>query len=87
MLHIGKAQLRDLNITKIYDLRSDTEIVKYNTPPPVIEGVEIHHVPVFKTEDYRHEVMARYESATSPLQALTGLLPGGTSYMLVQKLR
>jgi protein tyrosine/serine phosphatase len=59
LFSLGRAQLRDINITTIYDLRSDTEVTKYNTPPPVIEGVEVIHVPVFKTEDYSPEVMAR----------------------------
>jgi len=58
----GKSQLRDLGVTKVYDLRSDTEIEKYNTPLPVIEGVDVIHVPVFKKEDYSPEMMAqRYQ--------------------------
>lgn len=43
----------------MYDLRSDTEIEKYNTPLPVIEGVDVIHVPVFKKEDYSPEMMAQ----------------------------
>ncbi|TDL29822.1 hypothetical protein BD410DRAFT_758941 [Rickenella mellea] len=64
----GRAQLKALGITKVYDLRSDTEIEKYNAPLPVIEGVDVIHIPVFKKEDYSPEVMARryqlYASAT-----------------------
>lgn len=33
---------------------------KYDTPIPYIEGLEVVHVPVFQTEDYSPEVMARY---------------------------
>lgn len=33
---------------------------KYNTPIPHIEDVEVVHVPVFQTEDYSPEVMAKY---------------------------
>ncbi|KAF7290925.1 TYR-PHOSPHATASE-2 domain-containing protein [Mycena chlorophos] len=55
----GKEQLRALGISQVFDLRSDPEIQKYNTPLPVIDGVEVHHVPVFKTEDYSPETMAR----------------------------
>ncbi|CAK5275325.1 unnamed protein product [Mycena citricolor] len=58
-LHTGKAQMKDLGITAVFDLRSDTEIEKYNTPLPTIEGVEVHHVPVFQKEDYSPEMMAR----------------------------
>ncbi|THH11937.1 hypothetical protein EW145_g314 [Phellinidium pouzarii] len=55
----GKTQLKELGITKVFDLRSDTEMEKYNTPVPQIEGVEIVRVPVFEKEDYSPEVMAR----------------------------
>jgi hypothetical protein len=41
-------------------MRSDTEIRKYNTPLPEIEGMEVVHIPVFKTEDYSPEMMAKY---------------------------
>lgn len=56
----GIQQLRDvLGISKVYDLRSDTEMHKYDTPIPVMEGVEVVHVPVFKKEDYSPEAMAK----------------------------
>ncbi|KIM46439.1 hypothetical protein M413DRAFT_17086 [Hebeloma cylindrosporum] len=55
----GKAKLKELGITRVYDLRSDTEIRKYNTPLPDIDGVEIIHMPVFQTADYSPEMMAR----------------------------
>lgn len=51
--------MRELGIKKVFDLRSDVEMKKYNTPVPTIEGVEILHVPVFAAEDYSPEVMAR----------------------------
>jgi len=55
----GKAELKALGITKVFDLRSDTEIQKYNSPLPDIEGVEVLHTPVFRTEDYSPEMMAK----------------------------
>ncbi|KAF7355628.1 hypothetical protein MSAN_01480100 [Mycena sanguinolenta] len=56
---LGKAQLNELGITQVFDLRSDTEIAKYNSPVPHIDGVQISHVPVFKIEDYSPEMMAK----------------------------
>ncbi|GJE84293.1 tyrosine-protein phosphatase [Phanerochaete sordida] len=55
----GKAKLRELGVTTIFDLRSDTEIAKYETPCPTIEGVDVVRVPVFKLEDYSPEMMAK----------------------------
>ncbi|KAF9450637.1 hypothetical protein P691DRAFT_664908 [Macrolepiota fuliginosa MF-IS2] len=55
----GKALLKELNITKVFDLRSETEIHKYNTPLPEIDGVEIIHTPIFQTVDYSPEMMAK----------------------------
>ncbi|KAJ6515529.1 protein-tyrosine phosphatase-like protein [Mycena sanguinolenta] len=55
----GKVQFRELGISQVFDLRSDTEIAKYNTPVPHIDGVQISHVPVFKKEDYSPEMMAK----------------------------
>ncbi|KAI0638416.1 protein-tyrosine phosphatase-like protein [Trametes polyzona] len=52
-------QLRELGITTIYDLRSETEMHRYETPIPTVDGVEIVHIPVFKTEDYSPEAMAK----------------------------
>ena len=55
----GKERLRELGITTVFDLRSDTEIEKYKTPCPSIEGVDIVRSPVFKLEDYSPEMMAK----------------------------
>jgi len=55
----GKIQFKELGISQVFDLRSDTEIAKYNTPGPAIEGVTISHVPVFRKEDYSPEMMAK----------------------------
>ncbi|KAH9482512.1 Triple specificity protein phosphatase PtpB [Psilocybe cubensis] len=55
----GKVKLRELGVTKAFDLRSDTEIRKYNTPLPQIDGVEVVHTPVFQTADYSPEMMAK----------------------------
>ncbi|PPQ70449.1 hypothetical protein CVT26_013943 [Gymnopilus dilepis] len=57
--HITKPSLQRLGVTKVFDLRSDTEIRKYNTPLPQIDGVEIIHIPVFQTADYSPEMMAK----------------------------
>ena len=51
--------MRELGITKVFDLRSDTEIEKYDTPVPEIEGIEIIRAPVFQKEDYSPEMMAK----------------------------
>jgi hypothetical protein len=61
----GKILFRDLNITKVFDLRSDIEIQKYSAPLPSIDGVEVLHIPVFKLEDYSPEMMAKYVRAAS----------------------
>lgn len=61
--NVGKNKIKELGITKVFDLRSDTEIRKYNTPLPEIDGVEVIHMPVFKTEDYSPEMMAKYVRA------------------------
>lgn len=55
----GKSELRALGITTVFDLRSDTEIEKYNSPLPTIEGVEIIRTPVFQTGEYSPEKMAQ----------------------------
>ncbi|KAL1708543.1 protein-tyrosine phosphatase-like protein [Schizophyllum commune] len=55
----GKAQLRALGVTTVFDLRSDTEMEKYHSPIPVIEGIEIKRTPVFEKEDYSPEMMAK----------------------------
>ncbi|KAG5648825.1 hypothetical protein DXG03_000174 [Asterophora parasitica] len=55
----GEQQLKALGISKVFDLRSDTEIHKYNTPQPEIDGVDVVRAPVFQTEDYSPEMMAK----------------------------
>lgn len=55
----GIAQLRALGVKKVYDMRSDTEIERYGTPCPEMEGIEIVRTPVFKVEDYSPEMMAK----------------------------
>lgn len=51
--------MQRLGIKKVFDLRSDTEIEKYNTPLPTIEGIELLRTPVFQKEDYSPEMMAK----------------------------
>ncbi|KAN0140336.1 tyrosine-protein phosphatase [Lactarius tabidus] len=56
---LGVEQLRALGVTTIFDLRSDTEIAKYDAATPKIEGITVLHAPVFKIEDYSPERMAQ----------------------------
>jgi len=58
-LRAGKGQLRALGITTIFDLRSDTEIAKYDAVTPQIGGIAVLHAPVFAKEDYSPERMAQ----------------------------
>ena len=44
----------------VYDLRSDTEIAKYESPCPSIDGVDVRRTPVIALEDYSPEMMAKY---------------------------
>jgi hypothetical protein len=54
---------KKLNITRVFDLRSDIELQKYDAPVPQINGVEITQNPVFKTIDYSPEMIAKYVRA------------------------
>jgi hypothetical protein len=45
-------------------------MAKWRSPIPHIDGVEVIHVPVFKSEDYSPEMIAKYVppvSATPPV--------------------
>ncbi|KZT35550.1 hypothetical protein SISSUDRAFT_160575 [Sistotremastrum suecicum HHB10207 ss-3] len=55
----GKEQLRRLGVSVVYDLRSDLELAKFNAPLPDIPGVEVTRVPVFKSEDYSPDSLAK----------------------------
>ena len=48
-----------MGISTVYDLRSDTEIAKWASPCPEIEGIKVIRAPVFKIEDYSPEMMAK----------------------------
>ena len=48
----GKAKLKELGITTVFDLRSESEIRKYQSSTPAIDGVRFVHVPVTDTEEY-----------------------------------
>jgi len=87
---LGKNVLRALGVTKVFDLRSDTEIRKYNAPLPQIEGVDVVHIPVFQTADYSPEMMAkcvRVEGLLHTLPVSHAGLTGDTSCMLAERLR
>jgi hypothetical protein len=44
----------------VFDLRSDTELEKFGTPIPELNSeAQVIRVPVFKTEDYSPEMIAR----------------------------
>jgi len=58
-LRAGRGQLQALGITTIFDLRSDTEIAKYDAATPQIVGITVLHIPVFAKEDYSPERMAQ----------------------------
>ncbi|KAA1473441.1 hypothetical protein DENSPDRAFT_839914 [Dentipellis sp. KUC8613] len=56
----GEARLRELGITTIFDLRSDTEMVKYNTPIPALgAGLRVVRAPVFENKDYSPQRLAQ----------------------------
>ena len=85
----GKAQLKELGVKTVYDLRSDTEIERYDTPCPQIDGVEIVRVPVFKVEDYSPQMMAKcvrsHPSAYPRHSPRSMPLSGGLSYTPVER--
>jgi len=56
---VGAERMRALRITTVFDLRSDPEMKKYSAPVPTIEGVQIVPAPVFRTEDYSPESIAK----------------------------
>jgi Tyrosine phosphatase family len=58
-MNAGEEQLRSLGITTIFDLRSDAEIAKYDTPTPQMKGITVSRAPVFEKEDYSPERMAQ----------------------------
>ncbi|KAL4076324.1 protein-tyrosine phosphatase-like protein [Scleroderma citrinum] len=65
----GAEKMMALRITTVFDLRSDPEMKKYSTPVPTIEGVQIIRTPVFRSEDYSPESIAKkfelYASGTT----------------------
>lgn len=87
----GKVKVQELAITEIFDLRSDTEIEKYNTPLPDIPGVKIVRTPVFQKEDYSPEMMAKWVRVISPPLKPWSFahqpLQDGINFMLVEKLK
>ena len=60
---------KDLKVRRLYDLRSEREIMKgaKDTKPAEINGVETVFVPVFRDQDYSPEGLARkYKNYTDP---------------------
>lgn len=56
----GKAKVKSLGITKIFDLRSSLEFQKTLAAGPLeIDGVTIVRVPVFDDKDYSPEMIMR----------------------------
>ncbi len=64
--------MRELNIRKVFDLRSDREMKKNNAYMPNIKDVDVVWTPVFKTEDYSDTTMAE--------SVLVASLPPATRY-------
>lgn len=60
--------MRALRITTIFDLRSDLEMSKYESPIPIIEGVQVIRTPVFQNKDYSPENLAMYVGAERLVQ-------------------
>ncbi|KAH8116851.1 protein-tyrosine phosphatase-like protein [Phellopilus nigrolimitatus] len=54
----GKEQLKELGITTLFDLRSTSEVDKFKTASPEIEGVRNVHVPVHDGNDFDPMVLA-----------------------------
>ncbi|KAL5529712.1 hypothetical protein ACEPAG_5697 [Sanghuangporus baumii] len=88
----GKATLKELGITTIFDLRSEVEIRKYQSSTPEIEGVRFVHVPVSDSGEYDPMALAARVSrfakdeknAFSSLY--TGILEnGGPAYETILK--
>lgn len=82
---LGEAQLLDLGITTIFDLRSETEMKKYNTPLPALihchGKVTIVKSPVFEQKDYSPEMMARCVASSERLHETARLsVLGGASF-------
>jgi hypothetical protein len=48
----GREQLHALKITKVFDMRSDSEISSYKTESPVIEGVKFIRAPISSKAAY-----------------------------------
>lgn len=57
----GASILHDLNITTIFDLRSNPEIKNSNTANPVneLKGINRIHAPVFPDDDFSPETLAQ----------------------------
>ncbi|KAL5511143.1 hypothetical protein ACEPAH_4358 [Sanghuangporus vaninii] len=88
----GKATLKELGITTIFDLRSEVEIRKYKSSTPEIEGVRFVHIPVSDSDEYDPMALAARVSrfakdeknAFSSLY--TGILEnGGPAYETILK--
>ena len=58
----GIEQLRALGIKKVFDLRADSEIQKYKTATPAIEGVEFVRAPILEEALDPVGMAARYVS-------------------------
>lgn len=64
MSDAGKSALRSLGITKIFDLRSATEVAKFNSVSPfAIDGIEIVHTPAMKETERKADPEEDMKSA------------------------
>ncbi|THH10695.1 hypothetical protein EW145_g1158 [Phellinidium pouzarii] len=48
----GKDELKALGVATVFDLRSQSEITKYSSATPEIDGVRFVHVPVSDKDEY-----------------------------------
>lgn len=61
----GKTALSDLGVTTVFDLRSESEIRKYQSATPDIPGVRFVHVPVTDSDEYDPMALATKSASHS----------------------
>jgi hypothetical protein len=69
---------KSLGVTTMFDLRSDTEIAKYDAATPQIAGVTVCRAPVFAKEDYspERELLSQFISVWALVDAFnSGVVP------------
>lgn len=54
----GADTLKQLGVRTVFDLRSDSEVAKYSSATPSVEGVEDVRVPVSDKDEYDPGILA-----------------------------